>query len=342
MSKSIIRELIDSNATALKDAAARAGGKLLLDAILGDPTLKERILVAEGLGALAGLLDENGTPGKILRPVAVGALSTTVDDVVHAFITASAEPGSDIKLALTTEEYTKQRELDVVFSSAADGQVSMELPTPEKAWVITPGGGVVKPSDDFGMSMADAVASAMTSKSSDGGSSSTDTTTAKSSGTEAHKCARCSKPAKKKDLKEWKPIKDVLPSVEKEVTPFIGTNICGTCRKDLNQSIDKAHSNERRSSAILEKLESNKASTERLSGELAEYKATIESVAALGDKAPAPMQALAKDAEAKIVTITNNITKIAEDTEKLEKEYNSISAPAATTEEAGVEKSSEL
>ena len=345
MSKSIIRELIDSNATAFKDAAARAGGKLLLDAILGDPTLKERIAVAEGVATLASLLDANGAPGKILRPVAVGALSTTVDELVLCFITASADGGA--KLAITTEEYAAQRELDTVFSSAADGQAAMTLPkeaTPEKARVLAlpEGGGVVKPSDGFGMSMADAVASAMTGKSSDSSSSSRESTTTTKSSGNSHLCPRCGKASKKGDLKQWKPSKDVLKDIEGDVLPHVGTSLCGTCRRDLNQLVDKAHKNVRRMSEILDKVSSNKASTEKFSGELAEYQATIESVKALGDKAPAPMVALATEAEAKITTLTNNIARIEEDTKKLEAEYDSLSGTTAPTEEAGVEKSSEL
>lgn len=345
MSKPIIKELIESNANAFKDAAARAGGKLLLDAILGDPTLKERIAVAEGVATLASLLDANGAPGKILRPVAVGALSITVDELVSCFITASADGGA--KLAVTTEEYAKQRELDTVFSSAADGQAAMTLPeeaTPEKAKVIAlpEGGGVVKPNDGRGLSIGDAIAEALTGKSNASSASSGESTTTTKSSGNSHLCPRCGKASKKGDLKQWKPSKDVLKDIEGDVLPHVGASLCGTCRRDLNQLIDKAHKNVRRMSEILDKVSSNKASTEKFSGELAEYQATLESVKALGDKAPAPMVALATEAEAKITTLTNNIARIEEDTKKLEAEYDSLSGTAAPTEEAGVEKSSEL
>lgn len=347
MSKSIIKELIESNTNAFKDAAARAGGKLLLDAILGDPTLKERIAVAEGVATLASLLDANGAPGKILRPVAVGALSTTVDELVACFITASAEPGSDIKLAVTTEEYAKQRELDTVFSSAADGQAAMTLPeeaTPKKAKVIAlpEGGGVVKPNDGKGISIGDAIAEALAGKSNASSASSGESTTTTKSSGNSHLCPRCGKASKKGDLKQWKPSKEVLKDIEGDVLPHVGASLCGTCRRDLNQLIDKAHKNVRRMSEILDKVSSNKASTEKFSSELAEYQATLESVKALGDKAPAPMVALATEAEAKITTLTNNIARIEEDTKKLEAEYDALSGTAAPAEEAGVEKSSEL
>lgn len=347
MSKSIIKELIESNVNAFKDSAARAAGRALICSVIANPKLKEQIAIAEGIAGIAALADKNGAPGKVLGPVAVGALSVTIDDIVHELCSIKQQDGWAELNTSTFSEYEKQRELDTVFSSAADGQAVMTLPeeaTPEKAKVIAlpEGGGVVKPNDGKGLSIGDAIAEALTGKpSASSASSGESTTTTKSSGN-SHLCPRCGKASKKGDLKQWKPSKDVLKDIEGDVLPHVGASLCGTCRRDLNQLVDKAHKNVRRMSEILDKVSSNKASTEKFSGELAEYQATLESVKALGDKAPAPMVALATEAEAKITTLTNNIARIEEDTKKLEAEYDSLSGTAAPTEEAGVEKSSEL
>ncbi len=291
----MLKSLIALHKDTFKDSAMRATGDVLLDFLIGNPTLRDRIITAEAFATVAAAANPEGAFGKVAGPLAVQMLSIVADEVMVEFHTVCTHVDGCVAVAEKTANYEKTRELEEVFSASADSMTAQTLPADAVPATATKVDVVTRPSETIGTSLADKMSEAAQAKG-------TVSTTVRNSGAKsAVVCAKCGATISGNKSKAKYLYKDGAPaSVEAACKEWHGKTLCGKCKQSLHQSVEVA----RKQIKEAEQVSRLNAQDEK---EIADTKASIEKMRASIEY----MAELAKDNKHVAETISKTEADIA-------------------------------
>ncbi len=293
----MLNELFAMNKEAFKSTTAKAAGELLMDAILGNPSLTTELTIAHTISTMAAAADKNGAAGMVIQHVAVGMMSNVMDKVIVEIIangidvTAPADQQSAEYIA-KVKEYKDAREMDTVFSAASDAVIAQPLPADAVAEVTKPA-----PESVFGTSIQDAMKAACqakmpgvkvmeSKKESKDTKESTTVVNAKPNMNGHTECPSCKKMVHNKKFKTFNVPFEA--GIDTELDSFKGKSVCGACFTKLNA---KAANIKKAKKAIDIAIEKNSAAQADVAAHVDSMNAidkTIERLSAIveGDNDP--------------------------------------------------------